>query len=308
MMKIPHTTRFAPSPTGLLHIGNARTALFNWLIARATGGIFVLRIDDTDAARNTPEAVQVIDDAMEWLRLDHDVRVRQSDRLGLYEAVADMMLMAGVARRDGAAVRFVPGNMPAGWVDTIAGSVAISRNDSDVIEGLVLIRSDGMPTYHFASVVDDMDMGVTWVIRGTDHFSNTAKHVALWSALSMLDWSGNGRPLPLFSHVGLLTQGGRKVSKRDGSASLLAYRDNGIGADAMCNWLLRLGWGPTVDDKTTKMIPRERALELFLDGGHMRSSSANLDPMLLASLDRKYKGARERASRIAVMDAAAPRA
>jgi len=298
-MTTAHTTRIAPSPTGLFHIGSARTALFNWLIARATGGRFLLRIDDTDNARNDERAVQVIDDALAWLGLDHDMRVRQSDRLDLYRNLAADLVRAGLARMDGTAVRFAPKVIAEGWYDTIAGRIAITDNDRKAIDGLVLLRSDGMPTYHLASTVDDMDLGVTWIVRGTDHLSNTAKHVVLWEALASLDWSGHGRGLPLFTHVGLITQNGKKVSKRDGSASLLSYRDDGICADAMFNWLLRLGWGPTVDDRTTRTITRDRALALFLDGGKMRSSPANMDMALLASLDRKYKGAIERAARAA---------
>lgn len=293
----PHVTRIAPSPTGLFHIGSARTALFNFLAARASRGRFVLRIDDTDTARNSDDAVRVIDDAMAWLGLTPDLRVRQSDRLPLYRSLAEGLVAAGLARRDGAAVRLSPGTLPGYWDDTLSGRVAVTDHDRALADGLVLVRSDGMPTYHLASVADDMDLGVTWVIRGIDHFANTAKHVAIWSALARLDWPGAGRPLPLWTHLGLITRGGRKVSKRDGSASLLDHRDAGVDPDAMCNFLLRLGWGPTVDDRTTRTIDRARALDLFLAGGRMRASPANMDDALLASLDRKYRGARERAAR-----------
>lgn len=148
-----------------------------------------------------------------------------------------------------------------------------------------------MPTYHLASVVDDMDLGITWVIRGSDHLSNTPKHIALWRAVGKLEWSGAAAPMPLWTHLGLITSDdGKKISKRDGATSLLDYRDSSVDPDAMVNWLLRLGWGPTIDDKTTRTIDQDRAVRLFLEGGRMRASPANMDPLLLSALDRKYKG------------------
>ena len=273
----------------MFHLGSARTALFNWLIARSTEGKFILRIDDTDTARNTPEAVKIIYDAMKWLDLDYDITFHQSDRLDLYKSLVDGLLKVGTAQHDGAAVRLVAPLKDVFWEDTIAGKLSISDQDREHSNGLVLMRSDGMPTYHFASVVDDMDMGVTWIVRGKDHLSNTPKQISIWRALAELDWSAKDRDLPLFSHLGLITKEKKKISKRDGAASLLDYRDNGIVPEAMNNWLLRLGWGPTVDDKTTKTISRERALELFLKGGKMRSSNANMDPQMLESLNRKFK-------------------
>lgn len=299
----PHVTRIAPSPTGLFHIGSARTALFNWLVARSTGGRFILRIDDTDAARNTPEAVAVIDDALSWLGLDHDVRIRQSDRFGLYRGLADGLVAKGLARRDGDAVLLAAPTLPDAWRDTLAGDIRVTDNDRKLADGLVLVRRDGTPTYHMASVADDMAMGVTWVVRGQDHLANTPKQVALWDALSRLDWDGAKTPMPLWTHVGLIMHGGKKVSKRDGSASLLDHRARGVDPDAMGNWLLRLGWGPTGDGKGDRTIDRDRALAIFLDGGRMRSSPANMDLPLLDSLNRKVLGGRERAARLA---AAAP--
>jgi len=226
--------------------------------------------------------------------------------------LSSALLSAGLARLDGAAVRFSPRIFPDSWTDTVSGKIAVTTKDHSVIDGLVLVRSDGMPTYHFASVADDMALGITLVVRGIEHMPNTAKHVALWNALAILDWPGRSAPLPQFSHVGLITQGGKKVSKRDGSASLLDYRDRGVDPDALFNWLLRLGWGPTVDDKTTKTISRSRAIDLFLAGGRLRPSPANMDLALLDSLDRKYKGGRERADRAALKaacidDATTPR-
>ncbi len=299
MYHAPHVTRIAPSPTGLFHIGSARTALFNWLIARSTGGRFVLRIDDTDAARNTPEAVAVIDDAMAWLGLHADLRVRQSDRLSLYRGLASDLVDKGLARRDGDAVRLHAPTLPDHWDDTVTGRIPVTDADRKVADGLVLVRSDGMPVYHLASVVDDMALGVTWVVRGNDHMSNTPKQLAIRSALSRLDWDGAASPVPLWTHLGLIMHGGRKVSKRDGSASLLDHRDAGVDPAAMGNWLLRLGWGPSGDGRGDRTIDRDRALAIFVDGGRMRASPAGMDLPLLAALDRKYKGARERAVRAA---------
>lgn len=296
-MTTAHVTRIAPSPTGDMHLGTARTAYHSWLIARSTGGRLILRIDDTDAARNSEQSVTVIDEVLSWLRLDHDMRVRQSERGPLYARLAELLLSAGLARRDDGCIRLSPESIPDAWNDTIGGRIRISSEDAAAINGLVLVRSDGSPTYHFASVADDMDLGVTWVVRGIDHLSNTAKHVTLWNALAAVPWESAGRDLPLWSHVGLITKDGKKLSKRDGASSMLRYRESGIDPDALLNWVLRLGWGPSVDDRTTKVIDRARALELFLKGGRMRASPANMDPALLAAYDRRYKGTVERASR-----------
>lgn len=288
---VAHVTRIAPSPTGMFHLGTARTALFNWLVAKATGGQFIVRIDDTDVARNTPEAINVIHESLDWLRFDCDLWFHQSDRLERYQKAAGELVKKDLAFVDGTAVRL---RLPSSegfhaWSDTITGEMLITDKEREVIDGMVLMRSDGFPTYHFASVYDDMDCGVTWVIRGTDHISNTPKHIAIWNALSQIGWNGGRTPKPLWTHVGLLTLNKKKLSKRDGAASVLSYRDQGIDPDALVNWMLRLGWGPSVDDKTTATISRDRAIELFLDGGAMRNSPSNMDSKLLESLDRKYK-------------------
>lgn len=305
---LSHVTRIAPSPTGLFHLGTARTALFNWLAARASGGRFILRIDDTDVARNDPTAIQVIEDAMLWLGLDHDRRFSQSERLDRYRAAANALVAHELAYVDGSAVRLArsafegesgnnenPRHGFHSWQDTVSGTIAISDKERDVIEGMVLLRSDGMPTYHFASVYDDMDCGVTWIIRGHDHLTNTPKHLAIWNALSLIEWSGASCPKPLWTHVGLITQNKKKLSKRDGAASVLSYRDEGFDPDAMFNWLLRMGWGPRVDDRTTKTIDRQRAIDLFLAGGNMRPSPSNIDTAMLRFLDVKYKATKRKA-------------
>jgi glutamyl-tRNA synthetase len=140
------------------------------------------------------------------------------------------------------------------------------------------------------------DRGITWVIRGSDHLSNTLKHIVPWRALGKLEWSGAAAPIAPWTHRGLITSNGRKMSKRDGAASFLDYRDSGVDPDAMFNWLLRLGWGPTIDDNPARTIDRDRAVRLFLDGGRMRASPANMDPLLLNALDRKCKSTRGRAA------------
>jgi glutamyl-tRNA synthetase len=282
----------------MFHIGSARTAIFNWLIAKATQGTFILRIDDTDTARNTQEAEQVILDAMDWMGLTPDVTFKQSERLTQYRELAQALVEQNLAVHDGEAIRLTYSDPCTSWTDTVSGKISITDNDRKVSDGLVLMRSDGNPTYHFASVVDDMEYGVTWVVRGSDHMSNTSKHIAIWHALSHLAWPGANTALPLFTHVGLITQNGKKISKRDGSASLLDYRDRDVNPDAMFNWLLRLGWGPTVDDKTTAKISRERAVELFLAGGKMKASPANMDLNKLDSFDRKYKAVIESALKL----------
>lgn len=291
-----HVTRIAPSPTGMFHLGSARTALFNWLAARATGGRFLLRIDDTDIQRDTPEALHVIYDAMSWLGLDYDITFNQSGRTQIYKDLADKLVVADLAYHDGDAIRLRLPTIRGPWIweDTIRGKFIVTEQEKSNMDGLCIIRSDGTPTYHFASVVDDMEYEVTWVIRGTDHISNTPKQLAIVWALEkigMAPWN------PLWTHIGMITQDKKKLSKRDGAASVLMYRDQGIDPDALCNWILRLGWGPYVDDKSTKMITKERAVEMFLTHGKMRSAPSNMDVAMLQFLDKKYKGVKDRLQR-----------
>ncbi|WP_369925213.1 glutamate--tRNA ligase [Leisingera sp. XS_AS12] len=283
-----YTTRIAPSPTGNFHIGTARTAYFNWLAARASGGRFILRIDDTDLARNNGASVDVIHDCLDWLGLIPDAVHRQSDRLDLYHGIAGKLISAGRAvRADNGAILLADG--AAGhWHDLISGNQAPSGKVQDLARNQVLIKADGMPVYHFASVVDDADMGINLVLRGIDHMTNTYRHTAIYDAL--------GHPLPHFAHLGLITLGGKKMSKRDAAASLLSYRDAGVDRDAMLNFLLRMGWGPSCDDKSMALIDRDRATGLFLQSGRMRASPATFDPQKLASFDRKYKAKAQRPS------------
>lgn len=276
-----YTTRVAPSPTGDFHIGTARTAYFNWLAARASGGRFILRIDDTDLARNNHASIDVIHDCLDWLGLAPDAVYRQSHRRDIYDAAAAKLLDAGLAvRADNGAV-LMKGGAAAPWHDLISGDQLPSAKAHDLARDQVLIKADGMPVYHFASVVDDIDLGVNLVIRGMDHLTNTFRHAGLYTALDAA--------MPDFAHVGLITMDGKKMSKRDAAASLLGYRDDGVDPDAMLNYLLRVGWGPRQDDKSMKIIDRDRAVSLFLDHGKMRASPAAMDLPKLASFNRKYK-------------------
>lgn len=285
-----YVTRVAPSPTGDFHIGTARTAYFNWLAARATGGRFELRIDDTDTARNNEDAVRVIDEAMSWLGLDFDFRFRQSDRADAYaEAAASLLDSGGAVRADNGAVILSPG-FDASWSSRERNGVVKlmepSKDSRDLADGVVLMRGDGSPTYHFATVIDDAWRGVNLIIRGADHVTNTFRHAAIYRAI--------GAEPPVYAHVGLITKDKKKVSKRDSAASLLGWRDAGYDPDAFLNAVLRLGWGPTRDDKSTSVIPRDRALELFLEHGNLRGASCEMDIAKINWLDRRYKSDKEK--------------
>jgi glutamyl-tRNA synthetase len=266
-------TRFAPSPTGYLHIGGARTALFNWLYARRNGGKFILRIEDTDQERSTPESVQAILDGMRWLGMTWDEGpYYQTERTELYRKEAGRLLLEGKAYRcvctpvdhdsrreamrargekpryDGRCrnlpsaetegkthvVRFkAPQSGRTSVRDVLRGDVTFENSELD---DLVLLRSDGSPTYNFVVVVDDAAMGITHVLRGDDHLNNTPKQVLLYEAL--------GVPLPVFGHFPLIhgMEGG-KLSKRQDDVSVMAYREKGFLPEAMINYLVRLGWG-----------------------------------------------------------------
>lgn len=281
-----YTTRIAPSPTGMFHIGTARNAYFNWLAARISGGRFILRIDDTDTSRNSQEAVQVILDSMEWLGLDYDELYFQSARADLHLETAHTLVKAGSARvfDDGAIALNMP-DLPDWFMDTIVGKVTISDTAKKAMDPIILVRGTGSPTYQFASIVDDFYMGVNWIIRGQEHLQNTPKQMAIWiKAFTELS------NFPLVSHVGLIHRNGKKMSKRDGdTVSLLWYRQQGYHPDAILSFLLRMGWGPRNEDKSHKLITRERALELFLTNGVMRSSPANYDEAKLENLQANYE-------------------
>jgi glutamyl-tRNA synthetase len=293
-------TRIAPSPTGDMHMGTARTAYFNWLAARSTGGKFILRIDDTDLDRSDSSKTDDILKVMDWLKLDYDEIIYQSDRFDRYKQIADTLVIHDLAVSDGNAIRLnqlrdipIQNNV---WHDELAGDISIDDSDRSYFNNMVIFKSDGSPTYNFASVVDDIDYNINHVIRGVDHIKNTAKQVMLYQALSILSARLNKSlfdrevSIPLYTHVGLLFKDNKKLSKRHGAASMIGYMNNGYDLDAMLNFLLRLGWGPIIDDKSTTILTRDRALELFVDGGNMRSSNANIDLQKLDSFNRKYIG------------------
>ena len=246
--------RFAPSPTGYLHIGGARTALFNWLYARHSGGTFVLRIEDTDAARNSQEAVDVILNGLRWLGLDWDEGPLtpdatgpckgdrgpyfQSQRKANYLARVEALLARGLAYEHEGAIKFKMTREPITIPDLVVGDVVRPLTDREEADpDWVLVRSDGQPVFHFVNVVDDLEMGITHVIRGEDHLSNTAKHIALFRAF--------GVEPPKYAHIPLILNGdGSKMSKRDKGASLTNYLEEGFLPEAVNNYLCLLGWSP----------------------------------------------------------------
>src|SRR6185369_17132389 len=247
-------TRFAPSPTGYLHIGGARTALFNWLYARHCQGTFILRIEDTDAARNTQEAVDVILSGLRWLGLDWDEGpitgeatgpskgdrgpYFQSQRSENYRLRAEALLARGLAYEHEGAVKFKMQREPIVIHDQVVGQVVRELTDREQADpDFVIVRSDGQPVFHFVNVIDDLEMKITHVIRGEDHLSNTAKHIALFRAF--------GAEPPKYAHIPLiLNQDGTKMSKRDQGASLNTYIDGGYAPEAVINYLFLLGWSP----------------------------------------------------------------
>ena len=238
--------RIAPSPTGELHIGNARTALFNWLYARNNNGKFLVRIDDTDTERSTPEYEKNIIDNLSWLGIDWDEgyeidssnTYKQSDRFTRYEEVANNLLNEGIAYEDDGAIRFkVEKNNVISFQDYVRGDMEFSTND---IEDFVILRTDKTPTYHLASTVDDIDYEITIVARGEDILSSTPKHIMLMEALNA--------KIPDFCHLPLLFgPDGKKLSKRHGDTSVASFKEKGILPEAMFNYMSILGWSPGND-------------------------------------------------------------
>ncbi len=311
-MTIPVTTRFAPSPTGYLHIGGARTALFNWLYARGRGGRFLLRIEDTDRARHNEDAVKAILDGLSWLGLDWDgAPISQYERRERHAEVAREMLVRGqayrcfmtaeeiTAARDLAhalrqrfespwreadpagapsstpfTIRFkAPRDGETIVADEVQGEV---RFPNSALDDLIILRSDGVPTYNLAVVVDDHDMGVTHVIRGDDHLNNAARQQQIYTAL---EWA-----VPSFSHVPLIHgQDGAKLSKRHGALGVEAYRADGYLPEGLLNYLLKLGWSHGDEE----LIARDRALEIF-DLGGINKAPARLDLDKLRSVNAHY--------------------
>lgn len=288
-------TRIAPSPTGDMHIGTARTAYFNWLLAKASGGRFILRIDDTDVERNKEEHVDVILNTIKWLGLTADNMFKQSEQTNQYESAIAGLDRAGylVKLDNGALALRWTDAMPKEWVDEICGPVRITQTNIDQIDGRVILCRGGDKlgqfTYQFATVVDDYVSGVNYICRGTDHISNTAKQVAIWSALATVD-PVEPRPLPKFAHIGLIFKDGKKMSKRDGAASMLYYRDANYHPEALLNYMLRLGWAPRGgDDRKYNIIPRSLAVDIFLTEGTMKNSISSFDANKLEWYNKKYK-------------------
>jgi len=231
--------RFAPSPTGYLHVGNARTALFNWLYARGQEGTFILRIEDTDKERSTDASIEEILESLRWLGLDWDEYYRQTDRTQEHLAAAqDLMDRGLVYEEDGAWWFRVPTEGKTVVHDDLLGDVEFPN---DQLKDFVIRRSDGSFIYHFVVVVDDADMGVTHVIRGDDHLNNTPKHVMLFEAM--------GRQVPRFVHLPMILGPDRtRLSKRHGVTAVLGYRDRGVLPETMVNFLARLGWAHGDDE------------------------------------------------------------
>jgi glutamyl-tRNA synthetase len=311
-------TRFAPSPTGFLHIGGARTALFSRAYARRHGGTFVLRIEDTDLERSTQASVQAILDGMRWLGLDWDEGpFFQMQRLERYREVADGLVASGHAypcwatkeeldalreqqrarnekpRYDGRwrperaraaglvppkgrppVIRFrTPDEGTVGWKDLVKGPIEFPNAELD---DLVILRADGVPTYNFGVVVDDLDMKITQVIRGDDHVNNTPRQIHIFRAM--------GDPLPEFGHLPMiLGADGERLSKRHGAVSVTQYRDEGFLPEALANYLARLGWSHG-DDEIFSMAELDR----WFDLSHVSHSAARFDPDKLAWLNQQY--------------------
>lgn len=300
-------TRFAPSPTGYLHVGGARTALYSWLFARNHGGEFVLRIEDTDLERSTPEAIEAIMDGMNWLSLEWDEGpYYQTKRFDRYNAVIDKMLEEGTAykcycskerlealreeqmakgekpRYDGrcrhshehhaddepCVVRFAnPQEGSVVFDDQIRGPIEFSNQELD---DLIIRRTDGSPTYNFCVVVDDWDMEITHVIRGEDHINNTPRQINILKALKA--------PVPVYAHVSMINgDDGKKLSKRHGAVSVMQYRDDGYLPEALLNYLVRLGWS----HGDQEIFTREEMIKYFTLNAVSKSASAfNTDKLL----------------------------
>ncbi len=275
-------TRFAPSPTGHVHIGNIRVAIFNWLFARHTGGRFLLRIEDTDQQRSTPAACRTLIEAMEWLGLNWDEPpLYQSARREAHLAAAERLLASGHAVREdkggtgrGECIVFRMPGCDIEFDDLVKGRLRKAAAD---LKDFVIVRSDGHPVFHLANVLDDIEMGVTHVIRGDDHVENTFRHIALFRAL--------GAPVPRYAHLPMIVNAqGKPYSKRDGDAYVGEFRDRGILADALFNYLALLGWSP---GDGRELMTRTEMIEAFsLDG--VQASPARFDMTKLLWMNGEY--------------------
>jgi glutamyl-tRNA synthetase len=286
--------RFAPSPTGYLHIGGARTALFNWLYARRTGGTFVLRIEDTDAARNTQEAVEVILSGLRWLGLYWDEGPLtceatgpskgdrgpyfQSQRREVYQRRVEALLSRGLAYEHEGTIKFKMPRAPIVIPDLVVGTVTRELTDREQQDpDFIIVRSDGQPVFHLTNVVDDLEMAITHVIRGEDHLANTAKHIALFRAF--------GVEPPNYAHIPLiLNPDGSKMSKRDQGASLSTYVEEGYVPEAVANYLCLLGWSPK---HNREKLALTEVVEMF-DLSQVLRHNARFDLKKLTWLNGEY--------------------
>ena len=268
--------RFAPSPTGYLHIGSARTALFNWLYARHNKGKFILRIEDTDRERSKEEYLDEILGSLKWLSMSWDEEpVFQSSRLDIYKKYAQELVEKKLAYLEGPAIIFkVEKGRKVYFDDMIRQRVEFSTDD---IKDQVLIKSDGTPTYNFACVVDDSEMNITHIIRGDDHISNTPKQVMLYEALSL--------PIPKFAHIPLiLSKDGGRLSKRHGATSITEYKNMGFLPEALMNYLSLMGWAPGND---AEIMPIDDIIKLF-DVKDVNKTGAIFDMDKLSWINSQY--------------------
>lgn len=273
--------RFAPSPTGFLHLGSARTAMFNWLYARRTGGKFLLRIEDTDRTRSKEEYLEEILEDMKWMGLDWDGEpVHQSNRFDLYREKAEKILDEGKAYKEGDAIIFkVEKGKTVELDDLIHGKIIFN---TDEIKDQVMIKSDGSPAYNFCCVVDDADLKITHIIRGDDHISNTPKQILFYEAMGITP--------PKFAHMPLMMGAdGAKLSKRHGGVSVEEYKKEGFFPEALANYLLLLGWSPGED---REIISLEEAVKIF-DIADMKDVQAKFDVQKLKWINGEYIMARD---------------
>jgi len=280
----PMIVRFAPSPTGFLHLGSARTALFNWLAARSSGGRFLLRIEDTDKVRSEQRFLDEILEDLKWLGLDWDGDlVYQSRRFDAYRRKAEELIAAGKAFREGEAIlyRVVPGRT-LGYDDLIHGRIEV---ETENIKDQVLIKSDGSPAYNFSCVVDDADQGITHILRGDDHISNTPKQILFYEAFGLTP--------PRFGHMPLiLGADGAKLSKRHGGVSVAEYKADGFLPEALANYLIFLGWTPPDGREILELAEAARLFEI----GRMNDVQAKFDILKLKWMNGEYIMKREAAA------------
>ena len=273
--------RFAPSPTGNVHIGNIRAAIFNWLFARHEGGKFLLRVEDTDRERSTQAAIETLLECMAWLGLDYDEpAVYQSRQMERHLAVADELIRKGLAYKDnkgggGECVIFrMPKQGHLEYTDLVKGTI---RKKAEDTQDFVIVRSDGTPVFHLSNVVDDIDMAITHVIRGDDHVENTFKHIELFKAI--------GAPVPQYAHLPMIVNNqGKPYSKRDGAAFVGEFKDQGYLPEVLFNFLLLLGWAPG-DDR--EVLTREEMIALFTLE-RCKSSAARFDIKKLVWMNGEY--------------------